>query len=489
VVSFSYPPPPIHQLLTLLSVGLYLVSHYSLHNTHHSINRPGGHGKITKVEVIGNATEEYDDTNIRLTVKYVLGGCDKDLDPCLVEVPQDLGTRTRKPPSRSNVLTPAVATETKSSKPKRMKKAKLGNSTTTTSTSSSHNKKPRPHGTTTTTTAAAASKENTQNRKSSETSTGKIQVSSGSGHKITQQPRRRRRSTTTFTSNTNKKCKKTKHKWPKDLPSEIVIPRHSHSNPSFTSPINDKGAEEGRKYMLPQNRKSPQNQHYRPLFPSTDLLGSGSSTHDDDDYDVDDPEEDELMMMTTSADDDVSESNVVLKSSAAASGGVPVVSSSFLTDTKQVPSASDMKVVEQQSAAATTTTSTVPILKRVTVKSVVDQEMKQAADFVSDMLQCPPGEQSSFTAAAATTTAPASTTTTSSPRQEQLMKVFLSVMDHNEGTVEEDELVQQINQHQTATTTKAVETTEFPSDEIHTLLQTLVQNNKIMRCDNHIYWL
>lgn len=335
--------------------------------------------------------------DIRLTVKYVLGGSDKDLDPCLVEIPEELGTRERK---RRTVLTMGTAPEQQQEAP--------------------HQRAPRR-----TQINLPSTKENAQNRKTPN-------VSASSKKNATQEKkgsvvRRQRRSV-------KKKPVKEKRHWPSDLPCEIVVPHQQRID--FTSPMTDRGAEDGRKYMLPNARPPPPASSPSTLF--------AHSPH---------PAESALYTGGTQDEDPLSESDD-LKSEPS-------------LHRARMPSVEDMELVSRSEAK-------LPI-KRVTVKSVVDQEMKQATDFVKDMLQSNPGEtvkeESKVKEAPQT-----------SPRQKELMEVFLSLMDHNEGTVEEDCLVDQINDHSSGAK-------NFREDEINQVLESLATSNKIMRCDDNIFWL
>ena len=369
-----------------------------------SINRPGGHGKITKIDV--------EDDEVRLTVKYILGGCDKNLDPCLVEVPEELGTRDRK---RRSILTVAPPEESK----------KRG-------TISSNKKRSQPSGSSR---IVSDSKENALNKKESrKTATKERKAVSESKSK----PRRRRSTKKRKTDSTNDN--RNESNWPSDLPTEIVV----HSRATFASPMTEKGVEDRRSYMMSSR---PQG-HFR-LSPSTLFARSPREEAAAAGYrdDENDPLSDSNS--TSNSDDDNDKASVEEE------------------DVELTPHGMDV------AAEATSPLAKAPI-KRVTIQSVVDREMKEAANFVDDVLQSKPGEvvkkEDKKVKEAPKT----------SPRQEELMAVFLRLLEHNEGTVEEDGLVEQINQHSEGNK-------NFTEGEVAELMEELTANDKIMRGDGNIY--
>jgi len=361
-----------------------------------SINRPGGHGKITKVEV--------QDDQIKLTVKYILGGSDKDLDPCLVEVPEELGTRERK---RREVLSVPAVEETKKSGAAKKKRP-------------SHD-------------AISNSKENTKNRKAPPPDAAQVPTN------VTNIKRGRRKS---FKKPKTEK-KDDRSKWPADLPVSIVIRRTE-----LTSPMTERGAEDRRNDMLMTSsmrppRSSPSTLFCRSPRDATAPMYSGG-------------EEDE--------GGPVSDSNSEPSS-------LDEKSAMSMEDNGGDDGAEGAK----QGAIDHLALADAPV-KRVTVQSVVDREMKEAANFVDDVLKSKPGEEPKKEGKKKEA-APET-----SPRQEELMAAFLRLMDHNEGTVEEECLASQINQQ--SGSSKA-----FVDNEVNDLVESLATNNKIMRCDGNIYWL
>lgn len=385
-----------------------------------SINRPGGHGKITKVE-------KQDNNQVRLTVKYVLGGCDKDLDPCLIEVPEELGTRDRK---RRNLLTVAPTKDAAKKKERQPKKKKA--------------------------TTAAESKENTQNHRKTSPPTVSVLVpppKRGSVEKKKGVQRRRRRSSKNSRSDSNKsKLTNNKAKWPADLPLEITV----HSRPLFASPMTEKGVEDRRKYMLAGVATSLNNQNRSSTTPST-LYGRSAPAwcrDDEDDNEDDELSDSNLQPEPTQDDDDKSELVLVPPRASAMSSKAATTSSSS-------------PIVAPEAAG---------LIKRVTLQSVVDREMKEAANFVDNVLKSKPGKAKQ--PEKKTKEQPPA----ASPRQEELMAVFLSLMEHNEGTAEEDCLVAQLNQQSQGTK-------DFTAEEVQALVDSLATSNKIMRCDGSIYWL
>eukprot|EP00977_Amphora_coffeiformis_P022261 scaffold10697_cov151-Amphora_coffeaeformis.AAC.4 len=352
-----------------------------------SINRPGGAGKITKVEM--------QDDQVKLTVKYILGGSDKDLDPCLVEVPEELGTRERK---RREVLTVPVEETKKRSVAK---------------------KRPSQE-------AISDSKENAQNPKVTPPAATEIL-------KAANIKRGRRKS---FKKRKTEK-KDDRSKWPADLPVSIVIRRTE-----LTSPMNEKGAEDGRNdiritgSMRRPPRSSPSTLFARSPREATVPMNSGG---EEDDY--------------AFSDSNSEPSSLEEKSDAS------------------------MKVEEEDAkqSAVDLSMADAPV-KRVTMQSLVDREMKEAANFVDDVLKSKPGEDPKKEEKKK------EAVPKTSPRQEELMAVFLRLMDHNEGTVEEECLAAQINQ-------QSAGNKDFGDHEVNDLMESLATNNKIMRCDGNIYWL
>ena len=384
---------------------------------YYRINRPGGHGKITKVE-------QQEDDQVRLTVKYVLGGFDKDLDPCLIEVPEELGTRDRKRRTLLIVSPPSGADEAK--------------------------KKPKKKNAPTSAAAVSSSKENTQNHRKQSVLVATTceppakQQRETPKKKVVQAKRRR-----SFKNKTRQRTNSTnndKLKWPADLPLEITV----HPRPAFASPMNEKGVEDRRKYMLVGGGAAgtalPRS------TPSTVYARSAVALCRDEDDDVGVEENDPLSHSNPQP------ANMEEKSEAS--------------------SPSNQRMSLDKAAAGT--------IQRVTLQSVVDREMKEAANFVQDVLHHKkPGDRVVAAAkkqpqAVAKKAKPAAPK--ASPRQEELMAVFLSLMEHNEGTAEEDCLAAQLNQQSQGTK-------DFTEVEVKTLMDSLAVSNKIMRCDGSIYWL
>ena len=342
----------------------------------------------------------------------MLGGSDKDLDPCLIEIPEELGTRDRKRRTLSTVAPPPAATQDAEKKPKKNKS--------------------------TVTAVVSSSKENTQNHRKPSTTKKKKAHTASVLEQVEKQKvvkARRRRS---IKDKKKDSLVDDKHKWPADLPLEITV----HSRPAFASPMNEKGAEDKRKYMyggagaaVAHLRSSPSTGYY---------AGSGVARcrDENDDEDNDYLSDSNSQPVSMQEDDDESEAS---SPEAAAKGRMSL---------------------DQTGPAG--------LIQRVTLQSVVDREMKEAENFVQDVLHRKPE------ATEAKKTKPAAPK--ASPRQEELMAVFLSLMEHNEGTAEEDCLAEQLNQQSRGTK-------DFTVEEVRTLMDSLAVSNKIMRCDGSIYWL
>ena len=356
-----------------------------------SINRPGGHGKITKVEM--------QDDQVKLTVRYVLGGSDKDLDPCLVEVPEDLGTRERK---RRVILTVPVEDTKKRNVAKK-----------------------RPS---TEAVVVSDSKENANNRKAP--------PPTNIGAPLETKIKRGRRKSFKKRKSENKDDRS---KWPADLPCEIVI-RHTE----FTSPMTERGVEDRRNQMLMTSSMRPPRSSPSTLFAqspreaATPMYSGGEEGEEE--------------------DDPLSDSNSQPASS----------------DEKSEAS-TDAEAEDAKQSRTDSPLAKAPV-KRVTIQSVVDREMKEAANFVDDVLKTKPGEEPKKEEKKKEVAPKAS------PRQEELMAVFLRLMEHNEGDVEEDCLAAQINEQSGGSK-------DFGDTEVKCLMESLATNNKIMRSDGNIYWL
>lgn len=355
------------------------------------INRPGGCGKIVKVNV--------QDDQVRLDVKYILGGFDKELDPCLIEVPESLGTRERK---RRTILTVEATKDTT----KRSKQTVARGS-------------------------APISKENAGNH---------IVTPAAVSAATKVDPNSQKKKNKNVKSKQGKNTKKAKSgavedkkERPIDIPSEITIQR-----PVFASPMTVKGAEEGRKYMLPNN-------HSRRASPSSLFMQSHLG-----DTDVS-PSDNNLK-----EDDPLSDANSVAASSASEKSDKDVI-----------------KVKDDDESAAAASPLPEAPTRRVTMKSVVDREMKQASTFVDEVLNTKPGEIKKEVRKP-------KEPTEETLRQQELMSAFMQLMDHNESSVDEDSLVELIKQ-------QSGKGQDFCEDEIQALIEKLDDSGKIMRCDGIIF--
>lgn len=370
------------------------------------INRPGGHGKITKVD-------RQEDDQVRLTVKYILGGFDKDLDPCLIEIPEELGTRDRKRRTLLTVTPPAAAEESKK-KPRKKKSS----------------------------TVASLSKENTQNHRTASQNTNKTRTNAPEPRQVETKKVVKRRSRSF--KNKKKVPSADKHKFPADLPLEITV----HPRPTFASPMNEKGVEDKRKYMLGGGAVS----HYPRSSLSTDYARSAAALCRDDEEDEDnDPLSDSNSQPASGNGDDKSE--------------------------ESIPPPSAKRLSLDQAAVV----SAGPI-QRVTLQSVVDREMKEAANFVQDVLQNKSGDKIATKPEQQQAKETKATAPKASPRQEELMAVFLSLMEHSEGEAEEANLSGALNRQSQGSK-------DFTELEVQVLMDSLAESNKIMRCDGSIYWL
>lgn len=358
------------------------------------------------------------DDQVKLTVKYILGGSDKDLDPCLVEVPEESGTRERK---RRAILTVPVE---ESKKRSGVAKKRAAESTA----------------------AQMDSKENVRNRKAPP------QVAVQAPPVEAKIKRRRRRKSFNKRKSENPKGDD-KSKWPADLPCEIVIPHRA----DFTSPMTERGAEDRRTLMtssMRPPRSSPSTLFAHSPREATTPMYSGGEEEDEADED----------------DDSLSEPNSEPAYSEEKSG------------VSLVEERDDDDHVKQSATATNSSPLAKAPVKRVTMQSVVDREMKEAANFVDDVLKTKPGAKETPKEQGDTKKAAASSKVTTTPRQEELMSVFLRLMDHNEGTIEEECLAAQINQQSGGSR-------DFGDDEVKALMESLANNNKVMRCEGNIYWL
>ena len=123
----------------------------------------------------------------------------------------------------------------------------------------------------------------------------------------------------------------------------------------------------------------------------------------------------------------------------------------------------------------------VPV-KRVTVKSVVAREMKQAKGFVEDLLKIKPGKPTVEIAKPSSKPTPTQKATTT-PRHEDILIVFRLLMELEDGTVEEADLTNQLNQQLCKTATP------FQTTEVQQTMETLELDGKIMRSDGVIFWV
>jgi hypothetical protein len=297
-----------------------------------SMNRPGGHGKIIKVDQVGPQQL------VKLDVKYTLGGADKGLDPCLVERPQELvrGGRERKRRTLLTVTVPATAT----------KRAR-----TTAAAATSHCKEN--HRNAVPVTVSAAKKPKAARRRRKKTKAKVVRAPAAAPSSSAAHPR------------------------PDDLPREIVIRHSSGAQASVlpaTSPMTEKGVEEvgARSYMLPaaQRRRSSPSSHYASSDAGADLLLAASLGPNPFSVDSND---------SCVADSDVEWATPYMRY---------LRYKNYLAAEALMANEEEMEEDDEDEASPLPPAPT----KRVTMKSVIDGEMEKASNFVNNVLQSKPGE-------------------------------------------------------------------------------------------------
>jgi hypothetical protein len=393
-----------------------------------SMNRPGGHGKIIKVDQVGPQQL------VKLDVKYTLGGADKGLDPCLVERPQELvrGGRERKRRTLLTVTVPATAT----------KRAR-----TTAAAATSHCKENRRNAVPVT--VSAAKKPKAARRRRKKTKAKVVRAPAAAPSSSAAYPR------------------------PDDLPREIVIRHSSGAQASVlpaTSPMTEKGVEEvgARSYMLPaaQRRRSSPSSHYASSDAGADLLsaalGPNPSSVDSTDSYVSDDEEASFRYT---------------KDKLFSTGRRLTADQLYQLETEALmANEEEMEDDEEDDEDEASPMPPAPT-KRVTMKSVIDGEMEKASNFVNNVLQSKPGEPPKESKK------PPPPKPSLSPRQQALMLVFQQWMDHNEGSVEEEDLLACLNAR------RVKSQASFDPPDVEALLTSLCATNKVMRCDGNIYSL